>query len=190
MPKTDVPTTMGPDCKRAIVVDDNMRAALTIGDYVKVELDSIPGMNLPDGYVGLYPFTVKSGPADGSSTFKRIPVSAITTAHFNWQQSRVDCTVTGKSRGTPAAPKFALKDLFQYHIFQKLDGLVAVGRRYEGDTPVIEDGNTGPNAKAQYKEWCMYMPWLALGIASATNATYEQLRPVVIPLHVKTPERA
>ena len=50
MPKTDAPLTMGPDRKRGIVVDDDMRAALKTGDYVKVELDSSPGMNRPEGY--------------------------------------------------------------------------------------------------------------------------------------------
>ena len=68
---------------------------------------------------------------------------------------KVDCNVTGTSRGTPAAPKFAFKDLFQYHILPKLDGLVAVGGRYEGYTPVIQGDNAGPHAEAQFKEWCM-----------------------------------
>jgi hypothetical protein len=39
----------------------------------------------------------------------------------------VDCNVTGSSRGTPDDPEFVLKDLFEHHVFPKLDQLVAPG---------------------------------------------------------------
>ena len=97
---------MGPDRKRGIVVDDDMRAALTTGDYVKVELDSSPGMNRPDGYGfilethGVGPastFTVKYGPVYGSLTFKRIPVSAITPAAHDQPTTQVPDDPTNSS---------------------------------------------------------------------------------------------
>ncbi|CAJ1965501.1 unnamed protein product [Cylindrotheca closterium] len=66
----------------------------------------------------------------------------------------VDCNVTGSSEGTPDDPKFALKKLFEHHIFQKLDGLVAAGGQYEGYIPVIQGDNAGPHAEKEYFNWC------------------------------------
>ncbi|KAL3945637.1 MAG: hypothetical protein SGBAC_000293 [Bacillariaceae sp.] len=78
MPKTGAPPLIvWPGRKRGTVVDDDMRAALTTGDDVKVELDSSAGMKLPDEYdfvlethgVGtVSTFIVKYGPTNGSFT--------------------------------------------------------------------------------------------------------------------------
>ncbi|CAJ1966061.1 unnamed protein product [Cylindrotheca closterium] len=66
----------------------------------------------------------------------------------------VDCNVTGSSEGTPDDPKFVLKKLFEHHIFQKLDGLVATGGQYEVYIPVIQGDNAGPHAEKEYFNWC------------------------------------
>jgi hypothetical protein len=66
---------------------------------------------------------------------------------------KVDCNVTGSSRGTPDDPKFALKDLFEHHIFPKLEALVGPGGQYEGYVPIIQGDNAGPHAEERYFQW-------------------------------------
>jgi len=62
----------------------------------------------------------------------------------------VDCAVTGSNVGTATDPKFALKPLFEFHIFPKIAELVGPGGRFEGYTVIIQGDNAGPHSEADF----------------------------------------
>jgi hypothetical protein len=75
----------------------------------------------------------------------------------------VDCCVTGSSRGTPEDPKFALKDMFEFHVFPEIARLVGPGGEYEGFIPILQGDNTGPHGEAEFirfmTEYCQNNGW-------------------------------
>ena len=66
---------------------------------------------------------------------------------------KVDCNVTGSDRGTPTAPKFALKDLWEYTLIPSIEKLVAEGGPCEGATVIFQEDNAGPHCDATYRDF-------------------------------------
>jgi hypothetical protein len=62
----------------------------------------------------------------------------------------VDCCVTGASHGTPDDPKFALKYMFELHVFPEIARLVGPGGEYEGFIPIIQGDNAGPHDETKF----------------------------------------
>ena len=62
----------------------------------------------------------------------------------------VDCAVTGSNKGTSDDPKFPLLNLFEHHIFPRIETLVGPGCKYEGYKVVIQGDNAGPHNEAAY----------------------------------------
>ena len=65
---------------------------------------------------------------------------------------KVDCNVTGSDRGTPTAPKFALKDLWEYTLIPSIEKLVAEGGPCEGANVIFQEDNAGPDCDATYRD--------------------------------------
>ncbi|CAJ1931219.1 unnamed protein product [Cylindrotheca closterium] len=166
MPEADAALTKRPERKGGIVVEDDMRAPFTLQDYVKVMGIAVTAFafkysieNGGDGLkIGFYRAQtnkvakklVRQGVRQDDGSIKRTGA----VIREKGDLYLVDCNVTGSSEGTPDDPKFALKKLFEHHIFQKLDGLVAAGGQYEGYIPVIQGDNAGPHAEKEYFNWC------------------------------------
>ncbi len=63
-----------------------------------------------------------------------------------------DCNVTGTDIGTPAKPKFALKNLWEHVLIPALELLVAPGGRCAGAMVVHQEDNAGPHKEGKYHE--------------------------------------
>ena len=66
----------------------------------------------------------------------------------------VDCAVTGSNKGTSDDPKFPLLNLFEHHIFPRIETLVGPGCKYERYELVIQGDNVGHHNEAT---WITYV---------------------------------
>ena len=62
----------------------------------------------------------------------------------------VDCEVTGSNKGISDDPKFPVLNLFENHIFPRIEALVGPGSKNEGYEVAIQGNNVGPHIEATY----------------------------------------
>ena len=61
-----------------------------------------------------------------------------------------DCAVTGSDKVTSDYRKFSFLNLFENHIYPRIEALVGPGCKYEGYEMVIQDDNAGSHNETAY----------------------------------------
>jgi len=87
-------------------------------------------------------------PDTGRITFKGNPVK-----HTKGKPYLVDCNVTGSNPGTPTAPCFPLKGVWEHALIPSVEALIAEGGPCEGAQVVFQEDNAGPHIEGNYREW-------------------------------------
>ena len=87
-------------------------------------------------------------PETGRITFKGNPIK-----HHKGVPYLVDYNVTGSNPGTPTAPCFPLKGVWEHALIPCVEALVAVGGPCEGAQVVFQEDNAGPHTEGNYREW-------------------------------------
>ena len=87
-------------------------------------------------------------PQTGKTTFKGNPIK-----HKKDEPYLVDCNVTGSNPGTPTAPCFPLKGVWEHSLIGNIEELVKTGGPCEGAQVVFQEDNAGPHVEGNYREW-------------------------------------
>ena len=89
-------------------------------------------------------------PDTGRTTFKGNPIK-----HHKGKPYLVDCNVTGSNPGSPTAPCFPLKGVWEHSLIPSVEALIAVGGPCEGAQVVFQEDNAGPHIEGIYRDWML-----------------------------------
>ncbi len=87
-------------------------------------------------------------PVSGRTVFKGNKIK-----HAKGEPYLIDCTVTGSNAGTPIAPNFPLRQLWEHSLIPSIKALIAPDGPCAGATVVFQEDNAGPHTEHAYAQW-------------------------------------